>query len=151
MVSGHDPPFPPDAGGCETMENDREIPSKSLLIVIVDDDAAVRNSLKFSLEIEGFAVRAFSVAADLLNAPDVLDCACLVVDQSMPGMTGLDLVAKLRDRRVSVPAILITSHPSAAVSDRAAHAGIPIVEKPLFGNSLTDTIRDAIASSAQPA
>ena len=96
MVSGHDP----DAGGCETMENHRENRSKSLLIVVVDDDAAVRNSLKFSLEIEGFAVRAFSVAADLLNAPDVLDCACLVIDQSMPGMTGLDLVAKLRDRQV---------------------------------------------------
>src|SRR5215211_4307977 len=125
------------------MENHRESPSKSLLIVVVDDDAAVRNSLKFSLEIEGFAVRAFSVAADLLNAPDVLDCACLVVDHNMPGMNGLDLVAKLRDRRVSVPAILITSHPSAAVSNRAADAGIPIVEKPLLGNALIDSIRAA--------
>ena len=115
------------------------------LIVVVDDDAAVRNSLKFSLEVEGFAVRTFSAGADLLNAADLPGCACFVVDQNMPGMSGLDLVAKLRDRRVSVPVILITSHPSAAVSDRAAHAGIPIVEKPFLGNALYDRIRVAVA------
>jgi len=130
------------------MEKGREF-SLSRLIVIVDDDSAVRHSLKFSLEVEGFAVRAFSAAADLLNAPDLPDCACLVIDQNMPGMSGLDLVARLRDRRVSVPAILITSHPSAVVSTRAAHAGVPIVEKPFLGNTLIDSIHAAVLQ--QPA
>jgi two-component system, LuxR family, response regulator FixJ len=116
------------------------------LIVVVDDDAAVRNSLKFLLEVEGFAVRAFSAGTDLLNAADLPGCACFVVDQNMPGMSGLDLVAQLRDRRVSVPAILITSHPSAAVSTRAADAGVPIVEKPFLGNTLFDRIHAAVAT-----
>lgn len=120
------------------------------LIVVVEDDAAVRNSLKFSLEVEGFAVRAFAGGADLLNAAELPGCACLIIDQNMPGMSGLDLVAQLRDRRVSVPAILITSHPNAAVSTRAAHAGIPIVEKPLLGNVLLDGICEAIASGPDP-
>ena len=130
------------------MEKGREF-SLSRLIVIVDDDSAVRHSLKFSLEVEGFAVCAFSAAADLLNAPDLPDCACLVIDQNMPGMSGLDLVARLRDRRVSVPAILITSHPSAVVSTRAAHAGVAIVEKPFLGTTLIDSIRAAVLQ--QPA
>jgi len=113
---------------------------KRMTIVVVDDDSAVRNSLQFSLEIEGFAVRAYSTGADLLNAGDIAGCACLVVDQNMPGMTGLELLAELRLRRVCTPAILITSHPSAALKDRAAHDGVPIVEKPLLGNALLERI-----------
>jgi two-component system response regulator FixJ len=116
------------------------------LIVVVDDDSAVRNSLKFLLEVEGFAVRAFSAGADLLNAADLPGCACFIIDQNLPEMSGLDLVAQLRDRRVSVPAILITSHPSAAVSTRAADAGVPIVEKPFLGNTLFDRIHAAVAT-----
>jgi two-component system, LuxR family, response regulator FixJ len=126
------------------MEKQRELPVNHL-IVVVDDDAAVRNSLKFSLEIEGFAVRVYATGADLLNTADLAGCACLVVDQNMPGMSGLDLVAELRGRRAWVPAILTTSHPSAAVRNRAAHAGISIVEKPFLGNRLIDGIHHAIA------
>jgi two-component system, LuxR family, response regulator FixJ len=109
-------------------------------VVVVDDDAAVRNSLKFSLEVEGFAVRAYAAGTDLLHA-DLAGCACFVVDQNMPGISGLDLVSRLRARRVSAPAILITSHPTAAVISRAADAGVPIVEKPFLGNALIDSIR----------
>src|SRR5437763_11995700 len=89
------------------------------LIVVVDDDAGVRHSLTFSLEIEGFAVRTFSAASELLAA-NMPDCACLVVDQNMPGMSGLELLAKLRKERLSTPAILMTSHPNRVVVDRAA-------------------------------
>jgi len=118
------------------------------LVVVVDDDAAVRNSLKFSLEIEGFAVRDFSGGADLLSAPDLRGCACFVIDQNMPGLSGLDVVAKLRDRRDLLPVILITSHPTTSLRRRAADAGVCIVEKPLLGTTLFDKIRDVIASPA---
>ena len=80
------------------------------VVIVVDDDTAVRNSLKFSLEIEGFAVLAYRCAADLLDSSDPPDCGCFVVDQNLPGITGLDLIAKLRERRIQAPAILITSH-----------------------------------------
>jgi FixJ family two-component response regulator len=116
------------------------------LVIVVDDDLAVRNSLKFSLEVEGFAVRAYSGGGDLLNDAALLrDGGCLVIDQNMPGMSGLDVVAKLRARDVMVPAILITSYPSAALGQRAAKAGIAIVEKPFLGTALIDRIRDLLS------
>src|SRR5438105_8256118 len=120
------------------------LPSRrAVVIIIVDDDRAVRNSLKFSLEVEGFAVRAYACAADLLASPDHSACACFVIDQNMPEMTGLDLIAGLRQRQISVPAVLITTHPSAALVERAKGADIRIIEKPLLGNALLDTIHAA--------
>jgi FixJ family two-component response regulator len=69
-----------------------------------------------------------------------------VVDQKMPGIAGLDLVAMLRDQDVSAPAILITSHPNAALARRAADANVPIVEKPLLNNTLLELIRNVCAA-----
>src|SRR5262245_42020571 len=124
-------------------------PVSDQLLIVVDDDSAVRNSLKFSLELEGYAVRAFATGADLLNAADVGGCACLIVDQNLPGMTGLDLVGELRSRQVLAPVILITSHPTAIVINRAAHAGVPIVEKPLLGDALLERICATIDAVAR--
>jgi two-component system response regulator FixJ len=116
------------------------------LVIVVDDDAAVRGSLKFALEIEGFAVRTYTKGDDLMSEAALSDCACLVIDQKLPGMTGMDVVAALRSQRIATPAILITSHPNDALQERAAQAGIPIVEKPLLGNALIDRVRAAVAN-----
>ena len=78
------------------------------VVGVVDDDPAVRNSLKFSLEIEGLAVAVYADADDLLKDSDLARFNCLVVDQRLPGLSGLDLVAELRDRQLGVPVILIT-------------------------------------------
>ena len=115
------------------------------LVVVVDDDAAVRGSLKFALEIEGFAVRTYPKGDDLLGDVRCADCACFIIDQKLPGMNGLDVVAELRKGHIAAPVILITSHPTNILLERAARAGVPIVEKPLLGNALIDRIRDAIA------
>ncbi len=114
------------------------------VVAVVDDDLAVCNSLKFSLELEGLEVRTFPGGAELLRAPDVAACDCFVIDQKMPGMSGLELIGKLRDRRIAAPAILLISQPSAVLSARAASAQVPIVEKPLLGNTLLDRIREAL-------
>src|SRR5688572_17916148 len=90
------------------------------LIVIVDDDEAVRDSLRFSFVMEGFAVRAFSSGQQLLAEMSVPTGDCFVVDQNMPGMNGLDLISTLRARNLTAPAILITSHPNSALRERAA-------------------------------
>ena len=115
------------------------------LVAVVDDDAAVRGSLKFALEIEGFAVRTYPKGDDLLGDVKLADCACFIIDQKLPGMNGLDVVAELRKGRIAAPVILITSHPTNVLQQRAAQAGVPIVEKPLLGNALIDRVRDAIA------
>ena len=114
------------------------------VVIVIDDDFAVRNSLKFSLEIEGLTVRSYATGAELLSAGDLDLCSCLVVDQNMPGMNGLDLIGLLRARHFGAPAILITSHPSPSLRERARTAGVPIVEKPLLGNALLDKIRDVV-------
>ena len=61
----------------------------------------------------------------------------------MPGMSGMDLIASLRERKVATPAILIISQPSDALSARAAKAAVPIVEKPFLSNTLVERIREA--------
>jgi two-component system, LuxR family, response regulator FixJ len=116
------------------------------VVAVVDDDPAVCNSLKFSLELEGFCVRAYGGGGALLRAGDLDGCDCFVVDQKMPGLSGLDVIATLRARHISAPAILIISQPSAALSARAAKANVPVVEKPLLGNALVDRIREACAA-----
>ena len=112
------------------------------LVVVVDDDPAVRGSLAFSLEIEGFAVCVYADAADLLT--DVPPAACFIIDQKLPGMSGLDLLAELRRRHIGSPAILITTHPSAAVRERAAVSGTVLIEKPLLGDALFQEVRAAL-------
>jgi FixJ family two-component response regulator len=61
----------------------------------------------------------------------------------MPGMSSMELITRLRERHVLTPAVLIVSHPDAALSARAAKAHVPIVEKPLLCNELLDYIREA--------
>jgi len=117
------------------------------VVAVVDDDAAVCNSLKFALELEGFSVRTYASGTELLRAGDISVCDCFVVDERMPGMSGLDVIAEMRDRNISAPAILIISQPSARVSARAAKSRVPIVEKPLLGNTLVDKIREACERS----
>ena len=119
--------------------------SRPFGVLVVDDDPAVLNSLTFSLEVEGFAVRAYASGRELLDDPGLPGHGCLVIDQRLPGISGLELVASLRARKISLPAILITTNPSAVLRQRAADAGVPVVEKPLLGDALSRGIREALA------
>jgi two-component system response regulator FixJ len=113
-------------------------------IVLADDDAALRTALKFLLEIEGFQVETCNSAEALLDLALPPTRACLVVDHLMGGVSGMDALETLRRRGVRLPAILITSAPPAALSERAARAGVQLIEKPLLGDALTRAIRAAI-------
>jgi two-component system, LuxR family, response regulator FixJ len=122
----------------------RELAKTKPVILVIDDDTAVRNSLKFALEIEGFSVRVYPTGAELLDEKDMPESGCLVADYHLPGMNGLDLLVRLRERDIRWPAILITTHPSAAVRDRAALAGVRVIEKPLLNDTLFQGIRAAL-------
>jgi two-component system, LuxR family, response regulator FixJ len=116
---------------------------KRPLVAVVDDDPAICGSLKFSLELDGFAVCTYPSGAALLHSRELDFCDCFVIDQRMPGMTGMELVDALRRRRLSTPVILIVSQPNGVLSAQAAKLAVPIVEKPLFGDALVERIREA--------
>ena len=116
-------------------------------VAVIDDDPAVRSSLQFSLEVEGYEVETYDRPGPLLDQADLSHCGCLIVDYNLPGTDGLSALDALRNRGLAVPAILITTAPTAALRARAAAAGVPIVEKPLLGNTLLDAVRAAVARS----
>jgi len=123
-----------------------EIASPRSIVAIVDDDPAVLSALTFSLQVEGFTVRAYSSGAELLVDLPCGSPGCFVIDYKLPGMNGLELLIELRHRHVASPAILITTNPSMDLRDRAAAIGAALVEKPLLGEALFHEIRTVLAS-----
>jgi two-component system response regulator FixJ len=118
-------------------------------VIIIDDDAAVRHSLKFALELEGLDVRLYGGGAELLADADLPARGCLVVDYYMPLMDGMELIGRLRGRRVDLPAILITAKATEAMRKEAARSGVrQVLEKPLEDGMLIDSIRSALALPA---
>jgi len=114
-------------------------------ILIVDDDPAVRDSLKFSLELEGFEVHTCRDGAELLAHPCLLKSDCIVLDYKMPGLDGLNVLRQLGERQVTVPVIMITGPVTENLRDRAIRAGASLVlEKPLLDGALTDMIRELV-------
>ena len=99
-------------------------------VAIVDDDPAVLDSLKFLLEVVGYKVLTYASAQAFLT-DGATTPACMIVDQHMPGMTGLELVRQLRDAGGSIPVLLITGSSSPAIVARAAQLGVEkVLEKP---------------------
>ena len=116
-------------------------------LVLVDDDFALRSALKFALELDGFRVQAFASGEDLLAAELPERDVCLVLDENLPGLGGLDSLEALRRRAVDLPALLITSHPGPGLRRRAGRLRVPIIEKPLIDDLLVRNIRSALGQS----
>lgn len=99
-------------------------------IVVVDDDTAVLESYQFMLELAGFRVAAFTSAIAFLEEPD-RGPSCMILDQHMPLMTGLQLVERLQELNRLMPIMLVTAAPSPAIRQRAAELGVSrVLEKP---------------------
>ncbi len=112
-------------------------------VAIVDDDDAVRDSLRFLLEVIGHPVATFASAAEFLKA-EMQRLACLILDHHMPEMTGLELAERMRADGAGIPIILITGAPSPAIVHRAAELGINrVLEKPATEEDLLDFIDGA--------
>ncbi len=124
------------------------IPNSPPTVVLLDDDAALRTALSFTLELDGFTVEPFASGEALLASPMPSAPACLVLDQNLSGMSGLDTLISLRSKGVGMPAILITSHPAAKVRATAAAHGVVIVEKPLLSDALKIAIEAALTQSS---
>ena len=114
------------------------------LVHVVDDDAAMRDSLTFLLESAGHRVRAYESAWDLLEATP-LAAGCIVTDVRMPQMSGLDLVRRLKALDIELPVVVITGHGDIPLAVEAMKAGVAdFLEKPFDDEVLLDAIRRAL-------
>jgi two-component system, LuxR family, response regulator FixJ len=111
------------------------------VLVVVEDDSAVRESLKFSLGIEGFEVHAYASPDEFLNDIKRPGFDCLIVDYHLPGTNGLDVLEKLGETGRPAKAILLTGNPSSNIRQRAAAAGITLIEKSSGAVELIQSIR----------
>ena len=122
------------------------MPAVRETVVVVDDDAAVRASLKFALEVEGFNVLLYDGPRAILAADKLPERGCLVVDYRMPAIDGIELIVELRRRNVVLPAILISARVTKGLRDLARGSGLTrVLEKPLSDSALVENIRDALA------
>ena len=111
-------------------------------VAVVDDDEAVRESLRFLLETAGYDVTTYNSACGFLSNPSATDAACLVVDQHMPRVTGLDLLSRLRERGAALPIALISGSLSPDLVSRAHELGAAVVlEKPLADDALLNFVQ----------
>jgi two-component system, LuxR family, response regulator FixJ len=124
--------------------------SDKTVIHVIDDDAAMRDSLAFLLDVNGFKPQVHESADAFLKATSVDAVRCVVSDIRMPGMTGVELVRKLKGDGFSCPVILITGHGDVALAVEAMKAGaIDFIEKPFDDAALLGAIRTAL--EARPA
>jgi len=119
-------------------------------VYIVDDDAAVRDSMAQLLGMHGYETRQFSDAAGYLGEADKLPRGCVLLDIRMPGMNGMELQEELRRRGRSEPIVFVTGHGDVSLAVKAMKAGATdFLQKPCAEDELIDAVRDAIAGKRQ--
>src|SRR5262244_919771 len=124
--------------------------SENPLIAVVDDDASMRGALRRLLRSVGYRAAAFASAEEFLQAAQLQDTACVIVDVRMPGMSGLELQQHLATIQCPVPLIFITAHGDAEARARALRAGaVDFLYKPFRDEALLGAIRSALQSSRE--
>jgi two-component system response regulator FixJ len=123
-----------------------QVPTENLNIVaIVDDDGDVRDVLDALLESAGHTVKTYTSGKQFLDDPEMSEVACLVVDQKMPGMTGIDLLRALDAGGHTIPSLLVTGLPDAAVTAEARKLGaIDVLSKPIGVERLLQLVAYAV-------
>lgn len=124
--------------------------SNQQIVFIVDDDDAVRASLAVLLETSGFTIAQFSSGQDFLDAVEPAQNGCLILDVRMPGLSGPEVQAKLAERDITLPVIVMTGHGDLAMAVRAMKAGaVDFIEKPASIGEITEAVRTALNISAE--
>ena len=120
------------------------------VIAIVDDDDLMRNALQGLLKSVGLPARAFASAEEFLKSGQPDQIACLIADIRMPGMSGLELQAKLNAARCRIPIIFITAHGDAKMRMQALRAGaVEFLAKPFDDEVLLGNVRAALENGAR--
>jgi FixJ family two-component response regulator len=118
------------------------------IVLVVDDDISVRESLEALLRHEGLDVETFVSAQEFLSRPPVTFPSCLVLDISLPGLNGLDLQKRVAMERSEMPVIFITGHGDIPITVQAMKAGaVEFLTKPFSDEVLLNAIRHALVRS----
>jgi FixJ family two-component response regulator len=117
------------------------------LVAIVDDDELMRDALRGLLKAVGLPAQEFASAEEFLESGQRHQTACLIADIRMPGISGLELQAKLNADRCKIPIIFITAHGDEKMRMQAMRAGaVEFLAKPFDDEALLDSVRAALNS-----
>ncbi len=112
---------------------------------VIDDDEALRDSIRMFLLNEGLEVQTYASADAFLAELDSKPAGCIVTDVRMPGMSGMDLLAEIARLGVALPVIVVTGHADVPLAVRAMKKGaVDLLEKPFQGEDLIDAVRRAL-------
>ena len=124
------------------------MPESPSIVLVVDDDISVRESLELLLRHEGFDVETFVSAQEFLDRPPVTVPSCLLLDISLPGLNGLDLQKLVAVERHEMPIIFITGHGDIPITVQAMKAGAQeFLTKPFSDEILLNAVRHALIRS----
>ena len=119
------------------------------VVHVIDDDDAVRESLAFLLKTARIAVKTYDSAAAFLGASPPITSGCVITDVRMPGISGIELLQRLRERNVGVPVIVITGHGDVPLAVEAMKLGAAdFFEKPFDDEALVAAVRSALSQLA---
>lgn len=119
--------------------------NRCAIVAVIDDDQSVRESLPDLLAELGFAVRAFSSAEEFLVSPNLADTECVILDVSMPGMSGPELRRELKVRRPQLPVIFMTAQRDERLRLQLLEQNaVACLIKPFSETALLDAMRAAL-------
>src|SRR4029077_10642413 len=115
------------------------------IVYVIDDDDAVRQSLEFLLKTAGIDVRGFNSAKSFLEMLPQIKSGCVITDVRMPDITGIDLLRRLKERKIGIPVIVITGHGDISLAVEAMKIGaVDFLEKPFDDELLMTSVRTAL-------
>ena len=117
------------------------------MVAVIDDEESYRAAVQRLLKSAGFSVDAFDSAEAFLNSGQQYQTGCLIADIRMPGLSGLDLQAKLNSEHCPIPTIFITAHGDEKMRLQAMRGGaVKFLTKPFDGETLLEAVRVALES-----
>jgi len=122
------------------------------IVHVIDDDAAVRESVEFLLRASGITAKTYDSASAFLNALPTVESGCIITDVRMPGISGIDLLRRLGEMQIKMPVIVITGHGDVPLAVEAMKVGaVDFIEKPFEDELLLGSVRSALNRSRETA
>jgi two-component system response regulator FixJ len=125
------------------------MPSEPAIVHVIDDDEALRESLAFLLRTADIEAKSYASAAAFLDALPLKGLTCIITDVRMPGLSGIDLLRRVKELGIEVPVIVITGHGDVPLAVEAMRFGaVDFLEKPFDDEILLQSVRAALRQQA---